>query len=194
MQEGEQVKTKEEQVKKIVLIIIILILLLILIFYIIIYRIGKIGYEVSNPTPINTLEITQNNISWDKIEDLDIFNNPEFNNEKIVVLMSKGSYEFVISNTINEKIKYSIMAEEVNDLNINMKYRLKLDNIYVVGDKDTWVDIKDLILQDVIVPKNSSNIYTLEWYWEESNNDTHIGSQVYAEYKCRIKIVSELFT
>lgn len=194
MQEGEQVKTKEEQVKKIVLIIIILILLLILIFYIIIYRIGKIGYEVSNPTPINTLEITQNNISWDKIEDLDIFNNPEFNNEKIVVPMSKGSYEFVISNTINEKIKYSIMAEEVNDLNINMKYRLKLDNIYVVGDKDTWVDIKDLILQDVIVPKNSSNIYTLEWYWEESNNDTHIGSQVYAEYKCRIKIVSELFT
>lgn len=167
-------------------------ILMIWCIYLICYKLGKIGYEVSNLDPIHTIEITQNNIKWDKIEDLDIFRNKLFQNKKIIVPMSRGSYEFEIANKLEKKIKYSLYFEEINELGINMKYKLKLDNIYVIGNENTWVDIENLQLKEVIESSNSTNIYTLEWYWEEDGNDTEIGEKVYAEYKCKINIVSEI--
>ena len=193
MEEGEKTKYSKENIEKIILIIIIIILIFLITFYIVIYKMGKIGQEVSN-IPIKTIEITQNNMNWNEIKDLEIFSNPEFSNEKIIIPKSKGSYEFVISNKLNERVKYNINLKEKNELNVNMKYRLKLNNIYVIRNKDTWVDIEELNLNEVISEKNSSNIYTLEWYWEEDTNDTQIGKQVYAEYKCSIEVISEIYT
>jgi hypothetical protein len=64
-----------------------------------------------------------------------------------------------------------------------MKYKLKIDNVYIIGNKDNYVDIADLNVEDIIVLKDSINIYTLEWYWADDDaNDTIVGSQETDQY------------
>ena len=61
---------------------------------------------------------------------------------------------------------------------VNMKYKLKLDNIYVKGNKSEYITLDQMNLDDIVVLKNSTNIYTLEWYWDDNDElDTHVGSQ-----------------
>lgn len=73
-----------------------------------------------------------------------------------------------------------------------MKYRLKMDNIYVLGTSKEWKKTDEMIIQDVLIPANSRTLYTLEWYWEESDNDTLIGKKDYADYELFINIVSNI--
>ena len=66
---------------------------------------------------------------------------------------------------------------------VNMKYKLKLDNVYIKGNKEEYKKLEDIKLKEVIVPKDSANIYTLEWYWEDDDkNDTIVGSQQDKQY------------
>ena len=58
-----------------------------------------------------------------------------------------------------------------------MKYRLKIDNVYIRGNTEDFIDIDNLDISDIIVLKDSINIFTLEWYWENNGEiDTMIGS------------------
>lgn len=180
------------QKRKISIIIIMIILLIFFLFWII-NKIGRIGDENIISASTNIIKITENNREFGKLENLNIFANPQFQNEKIIAPMSESTYKFVINNTFNEKIKYSIQTEEQNELNVNMKYRLRLNNVYVIGNKDTYVSVDQLKLTDVIAMNNSSDLYTLEWYWENAENDTEIGKKIYAEYKLKIKVKSELY-
>ena len=187
---------KKEERKKILRLRIILIILLIIIFfifYLMRLKIGKIGYEDVNAESIKITKVTQDGSSWEDIEDLNIFTNPEFENEKIIAPMSKSEYKFKIENTLDDTIQYNIRFIENNSLNVNIKYRLKLDNYYIIGNEDVWEDVENLKLEDIILTKNSSNIYTLEWFWEEANNDTEIGKKVYVDYKLKIDIDSEVY-
>lgn len=193
----EELKKEKRKKKRKDIIIVILILLLLLIWTILYmagYRIGKIGYDtVSTETPLYIIEITENEIDWGDIEDLNIFSNPEFENKKIIAPRSQSSYKFAIENKLDNKVVYNIAMSETNEYNVNMKYKLKLDNVYIVGDEDTWVDVEDMQLDKVIVMPNSKNIYTVEWYWEDANNDTEIGKQIYAEYKLHINIEADIY-
>ena len=47
---------------------------------------------------------------------------------------------------------------------VNMKYKLKMDNIYIKGNADNYVTLDELNLNDIVVLKDSINIFTLEWY------------------------------
>ena len=80
-------------------------------------------------------------------------------------------------------ITYDIkFTDEMNHF-INMKYRLKIDNVYIRGNNDTYVSIDALNVGDIIVLKDSINVFTLEWYWEDDDkNDTIVGSQKDNEY------------
>ena len=187
--EIEQKKSKRRAI--IIIILIIIILLLICFFYLFGKRVGKIGYEQTSNVPIDIIKITENDIDFNKIDDLNIFSNPEFEGKKMIAPRSHSSYDFKIENTTSNNIRYNIEMSEVNELDINMKYKLKLDNIYIVGNKNEWAEVEDLNINDIIVTANSRNIYTLEWYWEDAPNDTSIGEAVYAEYKLKINITSE---
>ena len=171
-----------------IITLIIIIIFLICFFNLIINRLGKIGYNPTSGEVIDTIQITENDVHIEKIEDLNIFNNIIFNGEKKISPHSYGEYKFKIENTINSNITYNISMKEMNQHNINMKYKLKLDNIYIIGDSEIWKDVEDLNIKDIIVTANSRNIYTLEWYWEDSPNDTYIGELDYAEYKLNISI------
>ena len=136
------------------------------------------------------IEIKQGDLNAELIEDLDIFKNPEFDNQKIIAPSSKGSYDFTVKNLAKNNIVYNIVMTEENDWNINLKYRLKQDNIYIIGNQNTWVDIEQLNVKDLISTNNSEHLYTLEWYWEDADNDTEIGKASNASYKLKINIVA----
>lgn len=191
----EKYEEEKKKNKRLIVIFIIVIIFLIFLFYFIGQRFSKIGYSETY-APINgqygvkekTIKITQNNIDFDEIEDLDIFCNTRFNNKKIIAPQSYGTYTFLVENLLRDRISYSIRMEEKNEYNVNMKYKLKIDNIYIVGSKDKWADVEDLKVEDIIVTENSKNRYTLEWYWEDAQNDTEIAKQLYASYELNIKI------
>lgn len=191
----EKYEEEKKKNKRLIVILIIIIIFLVFLFYFIGQRFSKIGYSQTY-APINgqygvrgkTIKITQNNIEFDNIEDLDIFCNTRFNNKKIIAPQSYGSYTFLVENSLRDRISYSIKMEEKNEYNVNMKYKLKIDNIYIVGSKDKWAGVEDLKIEDIIVTENSKNRYTLEWYWEDAQNDTEIAKQLYASYELNIKI------
>lgn len=164
------------------LIIILLIFILLLIF-LLGYRVGKIGYnqaiaDQDENSINNVITITENDMQEIKNNQLNIFNNEKFNNEKIISPHSKGTYQFFIQNKTNSDVTYNIKFSDEMKMIVNMKYKLKMDNIYIKGNLDNYVDLKELDLNNIVVLKNSTNIYTLEWYWEDDDElDTNIGKQ-----------------
>lgn len=61
---------------------------------------------------------------------------------------------------------------------VNMKYKLKMDNIYIKGNADNYVTLDELNLNDIVVLKDSINIFTLEWYWKDDDElDTYVGGK-----------------
>lgn len=173
-------RQKRDKTQKIILVIIIILLLLL---WILGYRLGKIGYqyqEVSS-TPddnIKLIKVLDDDIEITKNTKLNIFENEKFDGEKIIAPNSKGEYTFCVKNITDKNIMYHInFADEMEHV-INMKYRLKIDNLYIVGNKDTYMDIENLKAEDIIVLKDAINVFTLEWYWEDDDiNDTIVGSQ-----------------
>lgn len=59
-----------------------------------------------------------------------------------------------------------------------MKYKLKIDNIYIIGNEEKYVGIEELEVKNITVQRGSNNVFTLEWYWEDDDIlDTKVASQ-----------------
>ena len=101
-----------------------------------------------------------------------------------------GKYDFIIENTSNVPVYYKISLSDVNKDNINMKYRLKQNNVYVVGNQDVYENIEKLNLQEIKIMEKAKALYTLEWKWEETDNDLELGKQGLATYRIYIDIYS----
>lgn len=129
-------------------------------------------------------------VDWEHNSQLEIFYNTYFNDVKIAPSV-RGNYSFEIKNSRGKKIKYNISLSDNNDYNINMKYRLKKGNKYVVGNYNSWVTVNELVYYNQKLKKGETNIYTLEWIWEDSDNDTTIGQTVGANYSLAIRVYGE---
>ena len=189
-------KEEKKKRKKLMIIILILIILLLLCFslYLLGYKIGKTGSVETTTTSLDpVLQVTQNNIDFGLIEDLDIFANKQYNNEKIIYPTAQGSYKFKIENVTGSNITYNILLSEENPLKFNLKYRLKMDNVYIIGNENTWVDINDFNIYDVVVTDKSENTYTIEWLWAEADNDTSIGETQNAKYKLKLNVAAKYY-
>lgn len=90
---------------------------------------------------------------------------------------SENAYQFIIRNNNKFAIIYDLKMTEKNDYKVNMKYRLKLNGKYILGDEKHWVNTQELICNEVVLTNNSYNVYTLEWKWFESDNDTEVGTK-----------------
>ena len=171
---------KKKDNKKAIMCIIILILLL---MFWLGYRIGKLGYKETTISPNNNFEynsiiLLENDMQKIKNNQLNIFKNKDFNNEKIIAPHSKGTYKFYVQNKTNTDVIYNIKFSNEMQNFINMKYRLKLDNIYIKGNSENYVSLDELELSNIIILKDSTNFYTLEWYWDDNDKlDTFVGSQ-----------------
>ena len=85
-------------------------------------------------------------------------------------------------------MRYSISFNEENNKNINMKYKLKRNDTYVI---DHYVSSNELIVNNQIIDSNDEDIYYLEWYWESNSHDNEIGTGPTATYKLQIIVDAE---
>lgn len=98
------------------------------------YKIGKLGYKETTISPNNNFEynsiiLLENDMQKIKNNQLNIFKNKDFNNEKIIAPHSKGTYKFYIQNKTNLVIKlYSYCKVQENFLNL-LKFLLHHQNI-----------------------------------------------------------------
>lgn len=190
--ENKEIQENKENKKFLILIIIFIILIILIAF--LINHLGKIGYVNTSNEQKDLIEVTQNDIGWDMLEELNIFRNQKYNNQNIIAPKSTGTYAFLVKNITDTNLVYDLQLKEINNYNINMKYKLKLENVYIAGSKEEWKDIKDINIENIIVPAESTNLYTLEWYWADNDvQDTKIGSLTYADYTLRIKIGAQIY-
>lgn len=155
------------------------IIVLVLMLYILCHRMGKIGYNylsIWNPNQVVPIIIKAENIEVDTKQEMNIFGD-------IIAPMSKGTFKFSVQNDTNEDVVYHIQFLDEMSTFVNMKYRLKMDNIYIVGNKDEYVSIDKMNLKSIISPKDSTSIYVLEWFWEsDDEKDTYVGSKAEEQY------------
>ena len=106
----------------------------------------------------------------------------------IVAPESSNTYQFVVKNSTEYKLKYNITFVEDNTYHINMKFKLKKNDTYLV---DHYVSYNDLNISDILINSKSNDTYYLEWKWISSNNDTSIGKTPDAYYGLTIKVEAE---
>lgn len=113
---------------------------------------------------------------WQSTNNLRIFENPIYDNDSVIAPLSTNSYKFVIRNSTSYEVNYKIDFTEENKHNINMKYRLKKNNNYVVGSDSVWVTYSELELKSNNIGARENDTFILEWKWFESDNDTLVGT------------------
>ena len=84
---------------------------------------------------------------------------------------------------------------EESEYDINLKYRLRRNNDYVVGDDNTWVTANELKTAFSKIDSSSSDSYSLDWIWEFNDDkdaeDTLAGSNMESNYKLDIRFYFE---
>lgn len=188
MEEQVQIDKNKKIKKRIILIVFIVFLsiCLILSIYLLGYKVGTIGVSADLSKQLDVVKITPNSVDWKASDKLRIFNNPSLVNNNLIAPNSNGTYKFIVQNESTENIRYNISFIEENKHDINMKFRLKIDNIYVVGNEDKWVDVSEMNLEDVLITASSKTMYTIDWHWQEAENDTQIGQEEYSEYQLNV--------
>lgn len=187
---AQQIRKLEETIRKNRIkdnIIIILFIIVIFFLCILGYRIQKIGYYFVETSGIGEIDdiikITEDGLELGENAQLNIFNNSEYNNEKIIAPHSKGTYQFCIKNEIDSNITHNIKFFDEMSNFVNMKFKLKLNNVYICGNENEYVSIDELKYNNIILVDNSTSVYTLEWYWDDNDlMDTYIGSSPEKEY------------
>ncbi len=179
---NEELEDENKRKKRTIIILIIIIIILLLLLFFLGFRVGKIGYSNECAVPvfgekIKSIKVSDNKQEIDKNTPLDIFSNVKFDNKKIIAPGSYGSYDFMIKNTGLSKLSYDIEFKDIMDNPVNMKYRLKIDNVYIKGNEKEYVTLDELNTKNIKVMENSNNVFTLEWLWEHDDyNDTYTGS------------------
>lgn len=132
-----------------------------------------------------TIEVLDNDKTWKENIDIKLFEDSANVVKGKIAPESSGTYQFVIKNSTSFNVKYNIEFDETNSYNINMKYKLKKNNEYVVSD---WVTYSALKQEAIRLNSKSSDTYYLEWKWFESSNDNSIGSNPSSKYGLSIDI------
>lgn len=133
-------------------------------------------------------------VAYEKNTPINIFSHRSYYTVNDVIAPGcENSYQFIVRNNNEFGMIYDFEMNETNEFNINMKYRLKINGKYVLGDNNTWVTANDLLQSDVVLAGNSYNVYTLDWKWFESDNDTEIGTNIEANYKLDINFYANRY-
>lgn len=187
MEQKEQIS--RENLKRIIYVLTIIIVILILLL---VWKMGRIGVDerpTSGKTYTDGIVVTEDDIGIEKDTKLNIFNNEKFEGKKIIAPHSQGTYKFYIRNKSNRDINYNIKFSDEMKKFVNMKYRLKIDNIYIRGNEEGYTTIENLDVNNITVPKDSINMFTLEWYWEDNDElDTKVGTSDERYYTINLKI------
>ena len=125
-------------------------------------------------------------------QNLNIFNNAAFNYTNKIAPGVSNTYEFKVNNTSNVDIKYYVEMYEQSDYNINLKYRLRRNGSYIIGNDDNWVSADELKTEFKNLKASNYDSFELDWKWfDDDVNDTNIGENMTSEYKLNIRFYFE---
>ena len=158
---------------------------------IVIYILKINNMSIYNPYETKIINITSELKDWYANENINLFKRVNGNGEKVIFPGDSGDYEFILRNTNSVPVFYSMKISEDNKDNINMKYRLKLNNVYIIGDENTYESIDKINLEEIKILENAKSLYTLEWKWETAENDADIVKEGLATYRIYIDIYSK---
>ena len=127
-------------------------------------------------------------LEWNGSTNLSIFSKSIYNVDGKLAPESENTYEFVVRNSTKYDISYDVSFDETNLYHINMKYKLKKNNTYVI---DHYVTFEELKLTDQVLSSGSKDVYHLEWKWISSSNDMSIGTNPDANYGLKIEVEAE---
>lgn len=145
--------------------------------------------NIINDVPVNNLtpeEIekikliqTENETEFKELDNLDIFKNFEYNESKLIYPGLSGSYNFNVENYSSKDIKYKLTFACNNPQNVNMKYKLKRNGVYISGNNDTYVSIEEIKKEGLDLKSMMGDIYILEWKWVDDDvNDINSANSI----------------
>ncbi len=129
-----------------------------------------------------------NAATWNGATDLNIFEKSMYQVTDKIAPESSNTYQFIIKNSTNYQIKYNIDFIENNPYHINMKYKLKKNDTYII---DHYVSASELDISNYLLNSNINDTYYLEWKWISSSNDTEIGANPESFYGLKIEVKAE---
>ena len=150
----------------------------------------------------NTTNTIKNFKVWvdDKIDEylaqteIDIFSYSALTYHNTTVVTDKiapgvgNIYKFKVHNQSSFSVKYNLNMLETMQYDVNMKYKLKKNGNYVIGNATTWVEPSQLNLSNLVLSSNSFDNYELEWRWFDSPNDNIAGINMTGNYTLNIKV------
>lgn len=153
--------------------------------------VATITVTVDNDTEDNSFKVYDEDktpVNWNGATDLNIFTRSIYNVDGIIAPESENTYEFIVKNSTAYNIKYEIKFNETNLYDINMKYKLKKNGVYVI---DHYVSASELNIADQLLSVDSKDVYHLEWKWISSSNDNSVGTNPNASYGLQIEVNAE---
>lgn len=130
--------------------------------------------------------VKDSSVTWETDTEIDIFNNSVVN--EFIAPESSNTYRFTVYNNTETDIKYNLSFVETNNYNINMKFKLRKNNSYVVSE---YSSISELNLSNQLLNANKNDVFYLEWKWISTENDTEIGNNPNAQYSLKIEVKAE---
>lgn len=128
-------------------------------------------------------------------QNLRIFNNSAFKYKNKIAPGTSNVYNFTVHNSSKMNVKYNIEMEEETSYNLKLKYRLKRNDSYIIGNNTSWVNAEQLITEFNRLNSKTSDKYSLDWKWEYEEGkdvqDTNIGENMDDAYKLSISIYFE---
>ena len=137
---------------------------------------------------INELIVYDKDITWHDETPAKIFTNSMYELTDVIAPESSNTYQFVVKNGTEYNLKYKIDFIENNPYQINMKYKLKKNDTYII---DHYVSANELNIEDFFLNAKTNDTYYLEWKWISSSNDTKIGLDPNSKYGLKIYIEAE---
>ena len=137
--------------------------------------------------PEDEMFVRDKRLVWDNVSELKIFTNSVYNFEEKIAPESSNTYQFIVKNSTSYNLKYNMSFIETNPYNINMKYKLKKNDTYIV---DHYVSYNELNINDQLLNAKTNDTFYLEWKWISSDNDNQAGENS-ANYELKIKVEAE---
>jgi len=202
--EQEQESTMPERKCIVYLIILTVILLFIALFFIydIIDRGTINASETASITfPDNQIEIVEGDASikifegtkeWSELKELNIFDREHMHVVKGKIAPGVvDKYVYTVECYGDYNMLYNMQFSDENPHKINMKYKLRRNGEYVAGDENTWVTVEELSQSGMKIAPGTTDVFILDWKWEDADNDTEIGETEGAKYIINIKSDAE---
>ena len=131
----------------------------------------------------SSIKFFEDGKEWNSLKQLKIFDGSHRHvvEDKIAPGV-QDTYTYTVECYGRAPMIYTTHFVEYNQYQINMVFKLKRNGKYVAGDDSTWVNAKQLDQYNVRIEGGTIDVYTLEWRWEDSSNDTEIGRTEGAKY------------